>query len=74
MRLEGKVDQKSKVIGKALFRLAAGETKTIKVKITNGKVKKKLQEGKTVTATLSGGQGLNGDTVKLKPMSAGEKS
>jgi len=64
--LKAKVNGKNKVIGKETFSLAAGETKTIKVKITNGKVKNRLKEGKAVNAKLSGGHGLNGTTVKLK--------
>jgi DNA-binding beta-propeller fold protein YncE len=63
--LKAKVNGKMKVIGKASFSLAAGETKTVKVQITNGKVKKRLNEGKTVNAKLSGGPGLNGKSVKI---------
>jgi hypothetical protein len=53
------------VIGKSSFSLAAGKSKTIKVKITNAQAKKLLNQGKTVKAKLSGA-GLKG-TVKVKP-------
>lgn len=58
--------QKSKIIGKASFAIAAGATKTVKVKIANGQVRKLLGRGKTVKAQLRG-TGLRPRTVKLKP-------
>lgn len=54
------------MIGKASFSIAAGKSKTIKVKITNGQVKKLLNKGKTVKAILSG-KGIESTTVKLVP-------
>jgi hypothetical protein len=54
------------LIGKARFSLASGASKTIKVKITNGQVKKLLKQGKAVKATLKGA-GIKSRTIKLKP-------
>lgn len=57
------------VIGGESFRIAAGKSKTIKVKITNGQVKKLLKEGKTVKMIVSG-TGIKSGNVKLKPSKA----
>jgi IPT/TIG domain/Divergent InlB B-repeat domain len=65
VKLRAKIKGQNKVIGQASFSVGAGETKTVKVSITNNQIKKKLQEGKTVNATLNGG-GFDGDKVKLK--------
>jgi hypothetical protein len=69
-KLYAKVKQgkkrKNKAIGKASFSLAAGKSKTIKVKITNGQVKQELAHGRTVKAKLKG-RGIKSRTVKLKP-------
>jgi Divergent InlB B-repeat domain len=73
LKLTAKVKQGKKtkkvVIGQASFSLAAGESKTIKVKLSSA-AKKMLNEGKQLKATLSG-PGVK-DTVKLKP-SGGKK-
>ena len=58
---------KNVVIGKASYKVASGVSKTIMVKITNGQVKKELNQGKTVKAKLSG-SGIKTSTVKLKPV------
>ena len=54
------------LIGKARFSLAAGASKTLKVKITNGQAKRLLKRGKAVKAKLKG-SGLKSRTIKLKP-------
>lgn len=53
------------VIGKARYNIAAGKSKTIRVRIANGAAKRMLRRGRIVKATLSG-KGLRG-AVKLKP-------
>ncbi|MBS1884238.1 MAG: hypothetical protein JSS97_14930 [Actinobacteria bacterium] len=58
--------QKTVVAGTAPFSIGAGQTKTIKVKITNSQVKKNLSKGKTVAVQLTG-SGIKASTLKLKP-------
>jgi hypothetical protein len=69
LKLTAKVKQgkktKNVVIGKASFSLAAGASKTIKVKLS-GPAKQELAKGKTLKAKLSG-TGITSSTVKLKP-------
>jgi hypothetical protein len=69
LQLSAKVKQghklKSLVAGTAPFRLAAGETKTIQVKLA-GPVKQELAKGKSVKAKLSG-VGVASSTVTLEP-------
>ncbi|HEX3240950.1 MAG TPA: hypothetical protein VHR18_12565 [Solirubrobacterales bacterium] len=68
VKLTAKIKQgkkmKNVVIGKASYNVEAGKSKTIKVKL-NGAAKKLLNEGKSITAKLSG-PGMKG-SVKLKP-------
>jgi hypothetical protein len=64
LKLTAKIGGKKKAIGSASYSIVAGESKTIKVKLT-GAAKKELAKGKTIKAQLSG-KGLKG-TVKLKP-------
>ncbi|HEY8082598.1 MAG TPA: IPT/TIG domain-containing protein [Solirubrobacterales bacterium] len=67
-KLKAKVKQGTKtknlVIGKASFSLAAGTTKTLKVKLS-GPAKQELTRVKTLKAKLSG-SGITARTVKLK--------
>ncbi|HTR74158.1 MAG TPA: IPT/TIG domain-containing protein [Solirubrobacterales bacterium] len=69
-KLTAKVKQgkktKTVVIGKTSYNVAAGKSKTVKVKITNSQIKKDLNNGKTVKAQLSG-SGIKTSTVTLKP-------
>jgi hypothetical protein len=57
--------KKTVVIGKASYDVGAGKTATVKVKITNGQVRRLLKEGKTVKAGYAG-PGLKAGTVKLR--------
>lgn len=57
--------QKMVVIGKASFTIAAGQTETIKVKITNAWVKKQLNNGKVVKVRV-GGFGVQASAVGLR--------
>ncbi len=63
---------KNKQIGKAGFSMAKGKSKTIKVKIANGQVRKLLAKGKTLKAQLKG-PGLKNRSIKLKPKKAQKK-
>ena len=68
-KLTAKVKQgkkKTVTVGKGSFSIAVGKSKTIKVKITNGQVKKELSKGRTVTVQLKG-SGIKSRTIKLKP-------
>ncbi len=65
LTLRAKIKGKNKVIGTASYNVGAGMSKTIKVKITNGQIKKRLKGGKPVKATVSG-QGVQKSKVKLK--------
>jgi hypothetical protein len=68
LKLKAKVKQgtktKSLVIGKASFSLAAGTTKTLKVKLSAA-AKQAMKGGKTLKAKVSG-SGIASSTVKLK--------
>ena len=68
LKLTAKIKQggktKTVVIGTASYDIAAGQSQTIKVKLS-GAAKKLLKEGKAIKAKLSG-PGAKG-TVKLKP-------
>ncbi len=69
LKLTAKVRQGQKrkklIIGKASFQIAAGKSKTVKVKITSGQIRKQLGKGHTVTARLKG-SGIKPRTIKLK--------
>jgi hypothetical protein len=65
LKLSAKINGKNKVIGKASFSLAAGASKTLKVKLS-APAKQELAKGKTIKAKLSG-TGVAARTVKLKP-------
>jgi hypothetical protein len=62
---QGRKKNNNEVIGKASFSIATGKSKTIKIKITNGQVRKDLAKGQTVKAKLKG-SGIKPRTVKLK--------
>jgi len=61
----GKAKAKNVEIGKASFSLAAGASKTLKVKLA-GAARKLLGKAKTVKATVSGA-GVTKSTVMIKP-------
>ena len=64
---KGKKGKKRVVIGKSSYSVGKGKTKTIKVTIKNGWVKKQLQKGKKVKAFYSGSHLKNGSLfLKLK--------
>jgi hypothetical protein len=63
LKVKGKL--KNVEIGKASFSLAAGATKTLKVKLS-GVAKKVLSKAKNVKATVSGA-GVTKSTVTIKP-------
>jgi endonuclease III len=63
---------KNVVIGKASFSLAAGESKTVKVKITNAQAKKILNQGKTLKAQVKGA-GVETRSVMLRLAGVGKK-
>jgi hypothetical protein len=65
LTLQVKAKGKNRVIGTAPYNVGAGMSKTIKVKITNDQIRKRLKEGRSVSATVSG-QGVKQSTVKLK--------
>ena len=69
LKLTAKIKQgtktKSMVIGKASFSLAAGASKTLKVKLS-GAAMKELKKRKTLKAKVTG-TGVTSSTVKLKP-------
>jgi hypothetical protein len=75
LKLYAKVKQgkkhKTVVIGKSSFKVAAGKSKTIKVKITNQQIEKQLRKGHTVKVQLKG-SGLKNRTIKLKPKKKGK--
>ncbi len=74
-KLSAKVKQgkkKNVAIAKGSFSIAAGKSKTVKVKIANGQVKKELKKGRTVKATLKG-SGIKFATVRLKPTAKRKK-
>jgi hypothetical protein len=56
---------KNRVIGTASYKVGAGMSKTVKVRITNDRIRKRLKEGGSVSATVSG-QGVKQGKVKLK--------
>jgi hypothetical protein len=58
------------VIGKAAFTIPAGKSETVEVKITNGQVKKALNQGKIVEVQVSG-LGIKNSVVKLKQGKSG---
>jgi hypothetical protein len=61
----GKGKAKNVEIGKASFRLAAGASATLKVKLS-GAAKKELGKARTVKAKVSGA-GVTSSTVRIKP-------
>jgi hypothetical protein len=77
LKLYAKVKQgkkhKNVVVGKSSFKIAAGKSKTIKVKITNGQIKSQLKKGHTVKVQLKG-SGLKNRTIKLKPKKKGKNN
>jgi hypothetical protein len=62
--LAAKLAAKKKTIAKGSFDIAAGKSKTVKVKVTNRQAKKLLGAGKALKASYGGA--LEG-TVKIKP-------
>jgi hypothetical protein len=71
LTLKAKIDGKNKVIGTASYDVKAGKSKTIDVRIINAQAKKRLREGESVNATVSG-QGVQEGKLKLK--AAGRRS
>jgi hypothetical protein len=65
LTLQAKIKGKNRVIGTASYNVGAGMSKTIKVKITKDQIRKRLKEGRSVSATVSG-QGVKQSKVKLK--------
>ncbi len=65
LTLQVKVKGRNRVIGIASYNVGAGMSKTIKVRIINDRIRKRLKEGRSVSATVSG-QGTKQSTVKLK--------
>jgi len=77
VKLSAKVKQGKKlkkvVIGSASYEVVGGQSKTIKVKISNGAAKKQLNKGKSLNATPSG-EGLTGpSSIKIKPTAKKKK-
>lgn len=65
-------NQKTVPVGTASISVAAGKSATVKVKITNGQVKKQLNDGKIVKVQVSG-PSVKTTTVKLKTAGSGVK-
>jgi len=67
---EGK--KKTKQVGKSWLSIAEGNSKTVKVKITNGEARKLLRKGQIVKGELRG-SGIKNRIVKLKQQGGGKK-